>query len=149
MKTVSRPPFIAPKFAGLPKDYTGLCLLLLPRPIHNRGQAADAEAMIDALAVDENRLSADQGDYLAMLSDVLEAWDEAQTPKGKTLSGAAFLALLIEQSGQSAASVAREIGVDRSVMTRLLSGERAFTVSQAQALGKHFAVDPAALLGLV
>lgn len=148
MKTALRTQFITPKFAELPKDYTGLCLLLLPRPIHSRAQAAEVEVMIDALAVDENRLSADQRDYLEMLSDVLEAWDDSQIPKGKGHSGMAFLALLIEQSGQTPASVAREIGVNRSVMTRLLSGERAFTVSQAKALGKYFAVDPASLLGL-
>ncbi len=148
MKTASYTRLVTPKFVDLPKDYTSLCSLLLPRPIRDRRQAAEVEVMIDALAVDEQKLSEDQRDYLEMLSEVLEVWDDSQSPQAAGLSGAAFLALLIEQSDQSAASVAREIGVERSTMTRLLSGERGFTVEQAQALGKHFAVDPSALLGL-
>lgn len=148
MKTATRPRFTAPSFDELPADYAALCALLLPRPVRSRAQAAEVESMIDALAVDERRLSKDQRDYLEMLCDVLEAWDESQAPGiGKATPGK-FLAMLLDQTGQSAASVARAISVDRSVITRLLSGERAFTVPQAQALARHFAVDAAAFLGL-
>ncbi|GEM_PF-2488985 len=148
MKTAPRIRFTAPSFDELPRDYSALCALLLPRPIRSRSQAAEVETMIDALAVDERRLTKDQRDYLEMLCDVLEMWDAAHAPAAGKLSPAAFLALLLEQSGQSAAEVSRQIAVDRSVMTRLLSGERAFTVPQAQALARHFAVDAAAFLGL-
>ena len=41
MKTTSRARCSPPSFAELPRDYTSLCLLLLPRPIHNRSQATD------------------------------------------------------------------------------------------------------------
>jgi antitoxin component HigA of HigAB toxin-antitoxin module len=148
MKTASRTRFTPPPFAELPRDYTGLCLLLLPRPIHSRTQAGEVEAMIDVLAVDERRLSADQRDYLEMLSEVLTHWDQAHTPAAADIAPAALLQLLLEESGQSAAAVARAIRVDRSVMTRLLSGERPFTVPQAKALAAHFAVAPAAFLDL-
>lgn len=148
MKTTPRTRFTPPGFENLPKDYTSLCLLLLPRPIHTRAQAADVEAMIDVLAVDERRLSADQRDYLEMLCDVLETWDQSQSPATASLEPSALLKLLLEESGQTAAAVARAIGVDRSVMTRLLSGERTFTISQASALAEHFAVTPAAFLHL-
>lgn len=148
MKTTSRARPAPPRFEALPKDYTSLCLLLLPRPIHNRSQAAEVEALIEVLAVDERRLSADQRDYLEMLSDVLDTWDQSRSPATADLSPAAFLKLLLEESGQTAATVARAIGVDRSVITRLLNGERTFTVSQAKALAEHFAVDPAAFLNI-
>lgn len=148
MKTAPRTRFTAPSFDELPADYHALCSLLLPRPVRSRSQAAEVESMIDALAVDERRLSKDQRDYLEMLCDVLEVWDESQAPTTGKLTPAKFLALLLDQSGQSAAAVARAIGVDRSIITRLLSGERAFTVSQAQALAQHFAVDATAFLGL-
>ncbi len=148
MKTTSRTHFNPPPFAELPKDYPGLCQLLLPRPIHSRTQAAEVEAMIDALAVDERRLSSDQRDYLEMLNDVLMAWDEAHSPASADVPPAKLLELLLEESGQTAAAVARAIGVDRSVMTRLLNGTRSFTVSQARALGSHFAIEPAAFLDL-
>ncbi len=148
MKTAMPLRLTAAQFDGLPADYAALCALLLPRPIRSRAQAAEVESMIDTLAVDERHLSRDQRDYLEMLCDVLEAWDESQAPAiGKT-TPARFLTLLIEESGQPSAAVARAIGVDRSVITRLLSGERAFTISQAQALARHFAVDAAAFLGL-
>lgn len=148
MKTVTRTRFAVPAFDELPRDYTALCSLLLPRPIRSRSQAIEVEAMMDALVVDEQRLSKDQRDYLEMLCDVLEVWDATQAPAAGRLTPAAFLALLLEQSGQTAAEVARQIGVDRSVMSRLLSSERCFTVPQAQALGQHFAVHATAFLDL-
>ncbi|MDB6005552.1 MAG: family transcriptional regulator [Prosthecobacter sp.] len=148
MKTTSRASFIPPPFAKLPRDYLRLCQLLLPRPIHSRTQAAEVEAMIDSLAVDERRLSADQRDYLEMLNEVLTVWDEARSPAAADIAPAALLQLLLEASGQTAAAVARSIGVDRSVMTRLLNGSRSFTVPQAKALAAHFAVAPAAFLDL-
>lgn len=144
----SRTRFAPPRLENLPKDYTSLCLLLLPRPIHVRAQAADVEAMSDVLAVDERHLSADQRDYLEMLCDVLETWDQAQSPAAASLEPSALLKLLLEESGQTAAAVARAIGVDRSVMTRLLNGERTFTVPQASALAEHFAVAPTSFLNL-
>ena len=103
--------------------------------------------MIDALAVDERRLSADQRDYLEMLNEVLTIWDESRSAAAD-IAPAALLKLLLEESGQNAASVARSIGVDRSVMTRLLKGTRPFTVPQAKALAAHFAMAPAAFLDL-
>ena len=148
MKTTPRTRLASPRFEELPKDYTSLCLLLLPRPIHSHAQATDVEAMIDVLAVDEHRLTADQCDYLEMLCDVLETWDHAQSPTTASLEPSALLKLLLEESGQTAADVARAIGVDRSAMTRLLSGERAFTVPQASALAEHFAVAPTSFLNL-
>lgn len=148
MKTATSSRVAALSFVDLPTDYTALCSLLLPRPIRSRSQAAEVEAMIDTLAVDEHSLTKDQCDYLEMLCDVLDAWDKTQTSSIRKITAAKFLALLLDQSGRSAAAVARAIGVDRSTITRLLSGERAFTVPQAQALAKHFAVDPVTFLGL-
>lgn len=148
MKTAPDTRFTIPTFSEMPRSYAALCALLLPRPIRSRRQAAEVEAMIDALAVDERRLSKDQHDYLEMLCDVLEVWDEACAKPARQPSPAAFLALLLEQSGQSAAEVALQIGVDRSAMTRLLSRERSFTVPQARALAEHFAVHAGAFLGL-
>lgn len=148
MKTTSRLRQTTSSFARLPRNYRGLCLLLLPRPIRTVQQAAKVETMIEMLAVDEDKLSADQSDYLEMLSDLLEDWDASQVPAAPLTSPSAFLKLLLDHSGQSAAAVARALDMDRSVLTRLLSGERRFTVAQAQALGEHFAVDAAAFLGL-
>lgn len=148
MKTTSRASFTPPAFAQMPKDYLRLCQLLLPRPIHSRAQAADVEAMIDALAVDERRLSADQRDYLEMLNEVLTVWDEAHAPATADIPPAALLKLLLEESGQTAAAVARAIGVNRSVLTRLLDGTRHFTIAQAKALAAHFAMAPVAFLDL-
>ncbi|MDZ4287147.1 MAG: helix-turn-helix domain-containing protein [Prosthecobacter sp.] len=150
MKTASSSGTSAPLgYKDLPRDYSGLCKLLLPRPIHNRRQANRVGQLVDILAVHETRLSANQKDYLEILAELLESWDTAQAPDlAESTTPAAFLDLLLQTSGQTAASVARAVGFDRSALTRLLKGERAFTVAQARALAAHFAVDAGVFLGL-
>jgi antitoxin component HigA of HigAB toxin-antitoxin module len=150
MKTTLPPTFSTSlAYEHLPRDYAGLCSLLLPRPIRSRRQATSVESLIDTLAVHERRLSADQRDYLQILSSLIEAWDQNQElDVAKNPTPGEFLRLLLETSGQSGAMVARALGLDRSAMTRLLKGERSFTVSQARALAAYFAVDAGVFLGL-
>jgi len=59
--------------------------MYLIRPIHNRAEADCAEEMIDLLA--GHSLNRDQADYLDLLSDVFEKWENFQFPINQTKPG--------------------------------------------------------------
>jgi len=72
-------------FARIPKSYSELMAMYLIRPIHNRAEADCAEEMIDLLA--GHSLNRDQADYLDLLSDVFEKWENFQFPINQTKPG--------------------------------------------------------------
>lgn len=69
-------------FAKIPKSYAELMAMYLIRPIHGRAEADYAEEMIDLLA--GHSLNAEQADYLDLLSDVFEKWEDSQFPIKRT-----------------------------------------------------------------
>ena len=72
-------------FAKIPKSYSELMAMYLIRPIHNRAEADCAEEMINLLA--GHSLNQDQADYLDLLSDVFEKWEDFQFPINRTKPG--------------------------------------------------------------
>ena len=135
----------AESFANLPKDYTGLCQRYVPRPLHDAADYAAARRAIEPLLGFEERLTADQVDYLEAVSSFIEAHDQARVkwPRGTTLDTLKFL---LEQHGMSAADLARVLGGDRSMGPKLLRGERRLTVDHIRTLARHFHIEPGVLL---
>ena len=72
-------------FAKIPKSYAELMAMYLIAPIHNRAEADCAEEMIDLLA--GHSLNGEQDDYLDLLSDVFEKWEDSQFPINLTRPG--------------------------------------------------------------
>lgn len=138
MKTLTQPAS-ARTFDTLPKNYTGLCQSLLPRPIHSRVAYREAVAMADTLA--GHRLSKDQADYFDILCSLIEDYEQVDEPKA---SGMDALRALMEAHGMNGAGLADLLGVTRSLASRLLSGERELTRNHIDALAKHFGVGHAA-----
>ena len=58
------------EFAGLPKDYAGLCRMLTPRPLHDKVDYENVTEITDAMAV--HKLSPDQDDYFDLLCRLIE-----------------------------------------------------------------------------
>lgn len=127
------------RFSDLPKDYTGLCQHLLPRPIHSRAAHREVVAMADAMA--GHRLSKDQADYFDLLCSLIEDYDQPDEPKA---SGLEALKHLMEAHDMSGSKLAELLGVTRSLASRLLSGERELTRSHIATLASHFGVGHAA-----
>jgi hypothetical protein len=71
------------EFARLPKDYTGLCRMLTPRPIHDKVDFENVTEITDAMA--GHKLTADQEDYFDLLCRLIEDYDkehaQLDTPK--------------------------------------------------------------------
>jgi HTH-type transcriptional regulator/antitoxin HigA len=145
MKTVNRTSARPESFSALPKDYTGLCQGYVPRPLHDAADYAAARQAIEPLLGFEDRLNADQVDYLEAVSSFIEAYDQTRVkwPKGRPLDTLKFL---LEQHEMSAADLSRIVGSDRSLGPKLLRGERRLTVDHIRALARRFNVEPGALL---
>lgn len=62
-------------FADLPKDYAGLCGLLLPRPIRDKTDLQSVKEIAEAMAGFEDAFTKDQGDYFEMLCMLLEDFE--------------------------------------------------------------------------
>jgi antitoxin component HigA of HigAB toxin-antitoxin module len=132
-------------FATLPKDYTGLCQRYVPRPLHDAADYAAARQAIEPLLGFEERLNADQADYLEAVSSFIEAYDQTRVkwPKGAPLDTLKFL---LEQHEMSAADLARVLGGERSMGAKLMRGERRLTVDHIRTLARHFHIEPGVLL---
>jgi HTH-type transcriptional regulator / antitoxin HigA len=145
MKTATRTIAGADSFAALPKDYTGLCQRYVPRPLHDATDYAAARQAIEPLLGFEERLNADQVDYLEAVSSFIEAYDRVRVkwPKGTPLDTLKFL---LDQHGMSAADLSRVLGGDRSMGPKLVRGERRLTVDHICTLARHFNIDPGILL---
>ncbi len=127
-------------FDKLPTDYTGLCLMLLPRQIHDRQELREVLEMTDAMA--GHKLTADQEDYFDLLCSLITEYEKPQAP---SVSGLEALKHLIEEHEMTGAELARVLDVTRSLASRLLSGERELTRDHIAKLAAHFSVSPAVL----
>jgi HTH-type transcriptional regulator / antitoxin HigA len=145
MKAAIRTIVSSESFAALPEDYTGLCQRYVPRPLHDAADYAAARQAIEPFLGFENRLNADQVDYLEAVSSFIEAYDRARVtwPKGSPLDTLKFL---LEQHDLSAADLSRILGSDRSLGPKLLRGERRLTVDHIRTLARRFNVEPGVLV---
>ena len=140
MKTAAK---TATPYAKIPKTYAGLTARHLLRPIHDQVDAENAAEMIDLLA--GHKLNAEQDDYLDLLSDLYEKWENAQFPINRA-RGTELLRLVLAERGEKAGDLAKLLGIDASLAYRLVRGERQLTAVQIRKLADHYGLDPAALL---
>ena len=63
------------RFADLPKDYVGMCRLLLPRPIRDKVDYDNVVEIADAMVLWNDDFTPDQGDYFDLLCSLIEAYD--------------------------------------------------------------------------
>lgn len=130
-------------FDDLPKNYEGLAQLHMPRPIHDEMQLKNATELIDRMAGHD--LSADQEDYLDLLSDLVAKYEEAASPVGIGASPTEVLAWLLQEHGMSVTELGKLLG-DRSLGSRTLNGERSLSKSHIKTLAKYFKMSPAAFI---
>ena len=130
------------QFARLPKDYSGLCRILTPRPIHDKVELENATEIADAMA--GHRLTPDQEDYFDLLCRLMEDYEEnhsqLRTPQ---VTGLEALQHLLDAHEMSAADLARLLDAHRSLGAMILRGERRLTVAHVGKLAKHFSVSAA------
>jgi HTH-type transcriptional regulator / antitoxin HigA len=127
------------EFARLPKDYTGLCRMLTPRPIHDQVDLENVAEITDAMA--GYKLTPDQEDYFDLLCRLIEDYEKEQGLPAPKASGLDALRHLLDAHDMSAADLARLLGVHRTLGAMILRGERQLTLAHVRTLAKHFSVS--------
>ena len=116
------------------------------RPIRTEKELDRAIAVIDAL-LDRGRLTAAEDDYLDVLGDLVERYEDKHHPiPTDDLTDAEMLKHLIEAKDVTQAEMARATGIRESRISELLSGKRKLTRTHITKLAAYFRVSPAVFL---
>lgn len=127
------------RFADLPKDYTGLCRVFLPRPIHDAVDYANVVEVADAMALWQNDFTRDQADYFDLLCTLIEEYD-AENVKWPRVKGVDVLKHLLSEHNLAAADLSRILGGSRNLGAMILRGDRNLTLAHVRKLAAHFKV---------
>ncbi len=133
------------RFQDMPKDYTGLCRLFLPRPIHDAIDYANVAEVADAMALWQDDFTADQRDYFDLLCSLMEEYDAANV-KWPKVRGVDVLKHLLEEHGLAAADLSRILDGSRNLGAMILRGERNLTLPHVRKLAAHFKVSAEAFI---
>jgi antitoxin component HigA of HigAB toxin-antitoxin module len=127
---------------GAPNDsYLTLVLECPLRPIRTRADYGRASKMLDRLAVrGESTLDAGERDYLDVLTDLVEAYDDAHAEPIRRGSLRERVAHLMSETGLTQAQFARLAGVRQPMASMVLSGQRELSKASIARLARHFAV---------
>jgi HTH-type transcriptional regulator/antitoxin HigA len=103
----------------------------------------DAERFIDRLL--QERLTPGAQDYLDVLTDLVEAFENAHVPVPDAPESD-VLRELMRSHGLTQPKLARAVGISQSTLSSVLSGSRSLTKDQVIKLARYFGVGPAAFL---
>lgn len=128
------------QFTHLPKDYTGLCRILMPRPIRDKVDLENVTGMTDAMA--GQNLTPDQEDYFDLLCRLVQDYEtEHVGVPAPRVTGLEALRHLLEEHKMGGADLSRLLGVHRTLGSMILRGERKLTVEHVRVLCAHFNVS--------
>jgi HTH-type transcriptional regulator/antitoxin HigA len=134
-----------PAAARLPAEFEALNRLWPLRPIADDRGLAAASAIAGRLAVIEP-LSRDQADYLEVLATLIEKYeDEHHAIDTRGISGIKSLKYLLDANDMSASDLGRLLG-ERSLGTKVLSGDRKLSKAHVKVLCERFCVGPGLFL---
>jgi antitoxin component HigA of HigAB toxin-antitoxin module len=130
------------RFSELPKEYRPLCDLYLPRPIHDKVGYENALEIVEAMAGFEEQFSRDQGDYFALITDLVAAYeDESEDHPETALSFHQRLQHLLESAKWSASDLGRFLDLDATMGNKILREERKLTTDHIRKLSRHFSLS--------
>jgi HTH-type transcriptional regulator/antitoxin HigA len=116
------------------------------RPIRSDRELNRAITVINAL-LDRSRLTTAEEDYLEVLSDLVERYEDRHHRIATAdLTDAEMLEHLLEAKEVTQAEVARATGIRESRISEVISGKRQLTRTQIGKLAAYFCVSPAVFL---
>ena len=97
--------------------------------------------MVDSLAIrGEDGLDQDELDYLDVLTNLVEAYDEQHCPVVEEGTPLDRLKSLLEHSGMSTADLGRLLG-SSGLASQLVLGRRQLSKAHIRILSRHFKLD--------
>jgi HTH-type transcriptional regulator / antitoxin HigA len=136
---------IAATNGGSDPAYLALIRRFPLRPLRTDDELDAASQFIDELTVRDD-LSAAEFDYLDVLGDLVEKYEDEHVEMPH-VSDAAMLRSLMDEKGVRQADLVRGTGISKTVLSLILNGKRELTREHIATLSKYFEVDPAAFLG--
>jgi HTH-type transcriptional regulator / antitoxin HigA len=124
--------------------YLDLIRQLPLRPIRSEAELDQATAVLNGL-LDRDQLDAAEQDYLDVLGDLIERYeDAAHSIDTSDLTDAEMLAHLIEAKGVKQADAARATGIAFSTISEVLAGKRQLSRRHIEKLAAYFHVGVSA-----
>ena len=114
------------------------------RPLRSDEELDRAIAMIDRLLA-RGGLTGDEEDYLDVLSDLVEKFEDQRYPIER-VSGLDALRHLVESTGKTQTTVAAEAGLPESTLSEVLLGRRRLNTRHISLLARYFRIDPGVFL---
>ena len=128
----------------IPKNYSELVSLLMPRPLHDEADYRNALAVLDAMAGFE--MNGDQEDYFEAVATFVEKYEaQHHAIEAAKMTPVELLRSLMAEHGMSESDLGRLLG-DRSLGHRILRGQRELSKAHIRILSEHFSLDAAAFL---
>ena len=112
------------------------------RPLGSDAELDAAVQVVDEL-IDRDDLTQPEQDYLDVLSDLVEAYED-KTIVIAPVDDAGLLRLLIEGKAVTQVQVAKSVGIAESTISAVLSGKRKLNRSQIVKVARYFCVEPGA-----
>lgn len=97
--------------------------------------------VIDSL-IDQKRRTPAEEDYLDMISDIVEAYEDEHVIFDEGTDGE-LLTFLMESNALTQAQLAKNVGIATSTVCEVISGKRQLTRKQIEKLAAYFKVSPA------
>lgn len=139
-KTIKRPARRSVAVKAPSRSYLALVQRLPLRPIQSDADLDRAIAMVDSL-LDRDDLDAGEQDYLDVLSDLVERYED-QTDPPRDVSDSEMLRFLMEQQAVKQVELSRATAIVESTISAVLSGKRELNRAQIGKLASYFHVSP-------
>ena len=110
------------------------------RPIRSEKELDEATSVIHSL-IDQESLSGPEQDYLDVLTDLIEAYEQVHYPI-EPVPDSEMLHFLIDLRDLSQSQIAKAVGIAESTISEVLSGKRKLNRAQIGKLARYFHVDP-------
>ncbi|MCE9603811.1 MAG: helix-turn-helix domain-containing protein [Planctomycetia bacterium] len=110
------------------------------RPLTGDAQLRRAHQVAESLEAKE-KLSRDERDYLEVLGDIIEKYEDREVTV-EPVSDGEMITFLLRLKKVTQSVVARETGIPSSVLSNVLHGKRRLNRGQIGKLAAYFEVDP-------
>ena len=110
------------------------------RPIDNDRELEAAIAVVDQL-LDQSKLTKPEQDYLDVLSDLIESYEDKNIPES-SVSDSAMLQALIELKEITQTELAHQTGIAESTISEVLKGTRKLNRRHIGKVAGFFEIDP-------